>query len=261
VGLAVVEPALDGGADAGGNRRIADVEVERHVDAGGAASGDRQRLLHDRRDPLAIDVLHREYVHARVPHLLLLHVVQVADTDEHGLLRDDFGREVADAGQFRRLRPQQRGQRHPVHVAARRRRGGVHVAVGVHPEQAERLVLSPGEFGGRADRTRREAVIPAEHERDPPFLERAQRRFVQLLADARDLADVALVRVARGFHLRNRRGDVPPFHDGVAERLQFLVQAGDAQRGGPHVHPAPVPAEIERHPDDVNRLDRGHWRL
>ena len=50
VRLAVVEPALDRRADAGRDRRIADVEIERDVDAAGAVAGERQRLLDDRRD-------------------------------------------------------------------------------------------------------------------------------------------------------------------------------------------------------------------
>ena len=68
VRFAVVEAALDRRADAGRDRRIADVEIERHVDAGGAASDQPDRAFGDRGDARAIDVLHREDVDARVAH-------------------------------------------------------------------------------------------------------------------------------------------------------------------------------------------------
>ena len=39
--------------------------------------------------------------------------------------------------------------------------------------------------------------------------------------------------------------------DSVSERGDPLVEAGDAERRGPHVHAAPPAAEVERHADDV----------
>ena len=54
------------------------------------------------------------------------------------------------------------------------------------------LFVAPEEVGGGGDRPGREAVIAAEHERNAALLERGERRLVELLADARDLADVFL---------------------------------------------------------------------
>ena len=52
--------------------------------ARGARTGQVDRLLDDGGDPLAIDVLHREDVHARIAHRDLLALVEVADADEDG---------------------------------------------------------------------------------------------------------------------------------------------------------------------------------
>ena len=46
VRLAVVEAAFDRRADAGRDRGIAHVHVERHVNAAGAVAGERKRALH-----------------------------------------------------------------------------------------------------------------------------------------------------------------------------------------------------------------------
>ena len=55
------------------------------------ASADR--LFDDRRDALAVDVLHREHVHARVADRDLLALVEIPDADEHRLRRRTFGDE------------------------------------------------------------------------------------------------------------------------------------------------------------------------
>ena len=101
----------------------------------------RDRLFDDRRDALAIDVLHREHVDARVADGDLLALVEVADADEDGLRRQHLGRRAADARQLGRLGAEQRRERHAVDVAAQRCRGRVHVAVRVDPQQADRQLL------------------------------------------------------------------------------------------------------------------------
>ena len=73
--------------DAGRDRRIADVHVERHVDAAGAVGGERNRPLGDPGDAVAVDVLHGEDVDARLADPRLLLLVEIADADEHRVLR------------------------------------------------------------------------------------------------------------------------------------------------------------------------------
>ena len=93
----------------------------------------------------------------------------------------------------------------------------------------------------------------------PPSLEHAERRLVELLADARDLADVLLLRIAERLDLRNRRDEVAFVDDGHAERGEPLGEAGDAKRRWSHVDAAAVAAEVERDADEVESL-RAHRR-
>jgi hypothetical protein len=60
VGFAVIQTTLDGCADARRNRRIADIEVERHVGATGAGGDGLQCFGGDRADALPVDIFHRE---------------------------------------------------------------------------------------------------------------------------------------------------------------------------------------------------------
>ncbi len=215
---------------------------------------DRQGLLDDRCDSASIDVLHGEHVRAGGAKDLLLARVEIAYPDEHGVLRSDLRREAADARQFRGLGPEQRRQRHAVDVAAVRRGRRVDVAVRVDPDQSERFVFAPHELRGRRDRSRGEAVIAAEHDRQRALLQGGERRLVQLFADARDFADVLLLRIAERLDFRDGRDEVAFVDDGHSERGEPLRQSGDAKRGRSHVDAAPVAAEVERDADQVNRL-------
>ena len=127
-------------------------------------------------DALPVDVLHREDVHARGAHHLLLALVEIADADQHRVLRPDLRREAADLRELGGSRPEQRGERHAVHVAAERRRRRVHVAVRVHPDagRAAAALAGPMRRRGR-HRSGAEAVVAAEHERQCRRLERRER--------------------------------------------------------------------------------------
>ena len=71
---------------------------------------------------------------------LLLAIVEIADADAAPCARGrTFGEKPPIRDELGRLGPEQRGERHAVHVAARRSRRRVHVAVRVDPDQAERL--------------------------------------------------------------------------------------------------------------------------
>ena len=216
-------------------------------------AGERNRLLGDGRDAVAIDVLHREDVHARLTDDLLFAFVEIADADEDGVLGQHLRREAADPRQLGGLGAEQRRERHAVDVAAGRTRRRVHVAVRVDPDQADRLLLPADEIGRRGDRSGRQAVIAAEDERKPALLERRERGLVQLLADPGDLADVFLAGIAERFRFRDRRDDIPFVDDRHAERGQPFANARDPKRGRSHVDAAAVAAEVERHADDVNR--------
>ena len=119
---------------------------------------------------------------------------------------------------------------------ARRR---VHVAVRVDPDEAERLVVAAHEVGGGGDRAGREAVVAAEHERNAALLERRERGLVEPLADARDLADVLLVRIAERLDFGNRRDEIALVDDGDA-------RARSAARASPAIRKAEGPMSTPR---------------
>ncbi len=146
-----------------------------------------------------------------------------------------------------------------MHVSASRARGRIHVAVGVHPDEAERLTFSPHEIRGRRDRPGREAVITAEHERESTSIEDAERGLVELLAEARDLADVLLLRIPERLDLGDWSDQVALVDDGDPECGEAFGEAGDAKCRRPHVDAAATAAEVERDANEVESL-RVHHR-
>src|SRR6266851_7283554 len=102
--LAVIETALDRGPDARRNQWVADVHIERHMNAGGPAAREVYPLFHDRRDALAIDVLHCKDVDVRLPDRDLLGFIQIAHADEYRVVSEHLGREATDLRELGRLR-------------------------------------------------------------------------------------------------------------------------------------------------------------
>src|SRR6476620_3230843 len=96
VRLAIVEAALDGCADTGRDRRIARVQVERHVDAERVAACQLDRALHHLGDAASVDVLHREHVDAGLTHALALAIVEIAKSDDDCALGIHLGPEAAN---------------------------------------------------------------------------------------------------------------------------------------------------------------------
>ena len=129
----------------------------------------------------------------------------------------------------------------------------VHVAVRVDPDQAERLAAR----AGRNRRSPRPNRRPGSGRRRARagcrrFSSTRERRLVEPLADARDLADVFLGRVAERLDLRDRRDQIALVDDREAERGEPFAEPGNAERRGPHVDAAAVAAEVERDADDVS---------
>ena len=91
-----------------------------------------------RGDAVAIDVLHREDVDARARMRAFSSVVEIPDAERARCVRAAPTATSRSPHSSRRLAAEQRRQRHAVHVSASRRRRRIHVAVRVHPDQAER---------------------------------------------------------------------------------------------------------------------------
>ena len=137
-------------------------------------------------------------------------------------------------------------------------RGGlrcIHVAVGVHPDQPKRQRRrSANRFGARRHRPGGQAVIAPKYKRQRTRVERFERNVPQSLTDFRYFAHVFLARIGWTLGFRDRGREISLVHDGAAERRNLIADAGDSERGGPHVDPTPPGAEVERYADDVDRL-------
>jgi hypothetical protein len=247
--LAVGDPAADGRPDAGRLAGVQPVQIEADVYGVDAAGHAVQGVLDDGRDPALVDVGHRVGRDRTLAECLALPVVEGAQSHEGDVLGVD-----ADVGPVgaRELSPPEDGrQRHPVDVAARRRLGGVEVAVRVEPDDAE--VAVPGQTRGGPDG---DGVIPAEHERELAVGDGLRDRLREAPADRPRLVEElraaldGFARVGVAF-LRSRNREVPAVRARESHPLQLVGQAGVPDRRGPHVHAAPVRAEVHRHADDA----------
>ena len=108
------------------------------MDPSGVARRQRQRAFRHSCDAVAIDVLHGEDVDAGRADLFLLALIEIADPHEHRVLGQHRGHRP-DRRELQRFPSEQGREWHAVHVAALGRRRRVHVAMGVHPDQAKRL--------------------------------------------------------------------------------------------------------------------------
>src|SRR5262249_59792051 len=97
-------------------------------------------------------------------------------------------------------------ERHSVDIAARRCLRPVEVTVGVEPEDAA-LSLHLGE---PAERSERDGVVAAEHEREEVFLDRAADELGHPLARLLDLRQEANALVADRARLGDPPRDLPP---------------------------------------------------
>ena len=78
--------------------------------------------------------------------------------------------------------------------------------------------------------------------------------FGQTAASLGDFVQVLGALLAVVLFLGLFHGDVADVFDRMAERFQAMLQSGDAQRRGTHVHSAAALAEVHRNSDDANLL-------
>ncbi len=133
-----------------------------------------------------------------------------------------------------RFGTEQRGQRHAVHVAARRARRRVHVAVRVDPQQPERLARVARVRGRCRHRSSAQAVVAAQHQRKRAFFDRRARGLIQAVADLGDLLDELLSGIAVLSRFRDGRRQVAAIDD---EAAQFRDPFTAARRCGTRTAP------------------------
>src|SRR6266496_6754245 len=94
VRFAISGAASDWSADTGRIFRINPIHVERNVVPGGAASGNTQSFFHHGSHAALVDSAHGKNVNPRPAHIFFFYRVDVADADQHTVLRRYLGREI-----------------------------------------------------------------------------------------------------------------------------------------------------------------------
>jgi hypothetical protein len=109
-----------------------------------------------------VDVAHGENPDARAAHIFFLNRVNVAHSHQHAVLRLHLGREIENIRKLTRTQPHKRGQRHPMHIATRRRFGSVDVSMRIDPDEPDPLVLPPVKLRHSRNRSRGHRMIPTQ---------------------------------------------------------------------------------------------------
>src|SRR5450755_666920 len=117
--FAIGGAAPDRSADAGSVFGIDPVHIERDVIAGGAATGHAQRLLHDGAHSAFVDIAHRENLDPGSADVFFFEIVDIADTNEHAILRVNLWRKLVNVAEFGGTESHERGEWHAVDIAAR----------------------------------------------------------------------------------------------------------------------------------------------
>src|SRR5262249_15591460 len=159
-----------------------------------------------------------------------------------------------------RVRPEahDRGERHAVHVAGRRRLRRVHVRVRVEPDQADLLLLAVVGARDARHRAAGDRVVAADDERAAALLDPALDATAQAAAAVRDRVEVLRALVLRLLRVRAQHGHVAEVFELEPERLDAAAEPGDADRGGPHVDAAQAAAEVHGDAEESDAL--GHER-
>ena len=137
-------------------------------------------------------------------------------------------------------------------VAGRRRVGGVGVAVGVEPDQSDRVALAREVVARAGHGPDGDAVIAAEDERRSPLSQAPLDLLAQLLARGEHRLLVAQLAGSDLLRLGDLDVDVAEIDDLVAERFEARLEVGDANRGRPHVDAAAAGAEVDGNANDFD---------
>ena len=108
------------------------------------------------------------------------------------------------------------------------------------------------------ERSQRDGVVAAEHERLRALLECEADEPGDAAARRFDLGQVARARVRLLGRLQHRGLDVAPVEDVVADPVEPVVEPRVADGGRPHVDASAARAEIERRSDDRDLLVLSH---
>ncbi len=186
--------------------------------------------------------------------MFALRRVEIANADQRHGRRVERRRVTADLRERAIAVPEQMRHRHPVHIAAARRRRCIAVPVRVEPDHAHPLAASAQGCRSTRDRAGRDRVIAPQHQRLGPV---AHGRFGAGGEVATHLGDRAEVPrpalgTALGIFAEGDRHVSGVFH-GVADCGEPLPQVGVSDGKRAHIDPAPRGPEVHRRTDDSNR--------
>ena len=252
MGLAEGQAARCAGAHARRVIGIDRINVKGDMNAGGAAAGVSDRLGDDRAHALQVDLAHGIGVDARGAHRCLFQQVEIADADEHRIFRRHLGAGKAEAGETGMAQAEDRREGHAVDVSRGGSLVGVHVGVGVKPDQADLFPFRPVMLAQAGHRAQGDGMIAAQHHRNPPARAGACHRAAHPLTQLGHLAQKFHMRIAGVFRLEGGAVEIAGIVHREAERLDLFIQAGDAQRRRAHVHTAAGGAEVGGDADDFN---------
>ncbi len=146
---------------------------------------------------MLVDIAHVENFEAGVVHQFLFIRIDRADADLAHRIRADHGRRTGHFGQFARTEAAQAGHRHSVDVARRRDLRGIEVGVRVQPQHPQLATLVAAMARHGADRSDREAVVAAQHDRHATGLEFRRFRFQHCAIPGDDFREMPVAGLRR----------------------------------------------------------------
>ncbi len=166
-------------------------------------AGRADGFLHHGAQSALIDVAHGEGAHAGFAHVRLLHLIHVAQPDNHRVLRRHLRLVPEHVRQLRGTDAHDASERHAVDVAARAALGRVHIGVRVEPDEPDLFAAHAEEARDAAHRSHGHGMIAAQHQRRAAFCQRIRNLLPDAPASCRNLRKIFRVRMplGRGFRL------------------------------------------------------------
>jgi hypothetical protein len=180
----------------------------------------RKGLAQRRLDPDPVDVAHRVHECVELRQHPPFGRIERANSDERDAAPVQRGQAVLGAVEPRAGQAERGGQRHPVHVSARRSLGPVQIGVGVEPKHPSR----PGGARQPSEGPERNRVVAAEGERHKPVSDRPRHESGNPATRLLDLREKSHSLVANRTSLGDGRLHVAPVLTAPAELFDPRVR-------------------------------------
>ena len=127
----------------------------------------------------------------------------------------------------------------------------------IDPKQPNLLPLPPVKFRDARYRSRRHRMIPSQHQRNLPRLQRLQNKVRALHAGRGNFLKIFCAGRAFFFLFRNRNRNIARVLDHMSDRLQPSLQPSHAHRRRTHIHATARLSKVKRNANNPNlsRID------